>query len=74
MTKEEINEAFQKGAIELIETKELKIPFRTDISKYIHTVIYALHERYNMTFLPDEIKKELHMISNSSKKIVIRKK
>ena len=37
------------------------ITVKTDVSKFINTIIYTLHTRYRMKFNSDEIRKELHM-------------
>jgi hypothetical protein len=71
------------------DNDEICITYNNDISKFINTIIYALHTRYKMKFTIEEIKKELNMLSryelndfnrnqlnNSDKKqikIVIRK-
>jgi hypothetical protein len=68
----------EKEIIELIKenngvynerNKEISIIFKTDINKFINTIIYALQTRYRMQFTISEIYKELKMpILNNIKK------
>jgi hypothetical protein len=60
-SKVEIDELIKKGGKINEKNKEVCIEYNTDISKFINTIIYALHTRYRMTFTIDEIKRELNM-------------
>jgi hypothetical protein len=57
----EIDELIKKGGKLNEKNKEICIEYNTDISKFINTIIYALHTRYRMTFTIEEIKRELNM-------------
>jgi hypothetical protein len=56
------------------DNKEIKISIQTDISKFINTIIYALHTRYRMKFTSEEIRKELHMRIEKYKENTIQEK
>lgn len=81
---EEIEELVNNGGILNEKNKEIKIEVKHDIPKTINTIIYALKERYRMTFNEADIKRELNMdneirispLSDSTKRIktVIKKK
>jgi hypothetical protein len=70
---EEIKEFIKDGFKLNNENKELLIEHETDIPKFINTVIYALRERYKMTFNVDEIKRELNMINDNIDNKTIKK-
>ena len=57
----EISELIQKGGILNEENREICLTYETDVSKFINTIIYALHIRYKMVFSINEIKRELGM-------------
>ena len=60
-TQEEINKLIHEGGILNEENKEISIEIKHDIPKTIQTIIYALRERYRMTFTETEILRELNM-------------
>jgi len=60
-TEKEIRELIEKGGILNEENKEVCIENKTDINKFINTIIYALHTRYRMVFTKEDIKKELNI-------------
>jgi hypothetical protein len=60
-TESEIDKLVEDGGILNNENREVKIEYKTDIKKFIDTVIYALSTRYRMTFTIEEIKRELNM-------------
>jgi hypothetical protein len=57
----EIDELIKKGGIKNEQNREICIEYKTDIPKFINTIIYALHTRYRMTFTIKEIRRELNM-------------
>ena len=72
-SQDEINELIKQGGILNEKNKEVCIEYNTDISKFINTIIYALHIRYRMTFTIDEIKRELNMEINKKNIKIIKK-
>ena len=70
---EEIEELIKNGYKLNDKNKELLIEHDTDVPKFINTVIYALRERYKMTFEFDEIKRELNMLSDNIDNKTIKK-
>ena len=83
-TESEIAELIKQGGKLNEENREICITTETDITKFINTVIYALHTRYRMTFSILEVKKELNMncrrdeqeqeLPKKSIKIIVKKK
>lgn len=57
----EISELIQKGGVLNEENREISLTHETDVSKFISTIIYALHTRYKMVFSINEVKRELGM-------------
>jgi len=55
----EIKDLIDKGGVLNEKNREICVEYNTDITKFINTVIYALHTRYNMVFSKEDIKKEL---------------
>lgn len=87
LSKLEIDDLIKKGGILNEKNREICVKNTTDISKFISTIIYALHTRYKMTFTINEVKKELNMLESERKyneqyvdipkksiKIIIKKK
>jgi hypothetical protein len=70
-TENEIKILLDKGGILNEEQKEIVVKYNTDITKFIGTIIYALHTRYRMTFTIDEIKRELNMYIDTKKRIKV---
>lgn len=76
-SEEIIDKMIKDGGILNEKNKEISIEVTHDINKTIQTIIYALKERYRMTFTESEIKRELNMendirishLSNSMKRI-----
>ena len=51
------------------ENKEISIVCKTDVDKFIKTIIYALELRYRMKFSESDIKRELKMDNEDISKI-----
>lgn len=66
-TQTEIDKLIEEGGVLNEQNREVKVEYKTDIKKFIDTVIYALSSRYRMTFTIDEIKRELNMIYDEKK-------
>jgi len=72
-SEDEIKDLIKKGYILNNKNKEISIECITDVSKFINTIIYALHDRYRMVFTVDEIKRELNMYNEEIDKRKIKK-
>ena len=64
-TEEELNKLILKGGVLNEIQKEICIEYNCNKSKFMGTIIYILKERYNMTFIEEEVNKELNRHNNN---------
>jgi hypothetical protein len=61
-SEDEIKDLLNKGGKIIEENDEISITYETNITKFINTIIDALHNRYKMSFTLDDIKRELNIV------------